>query len=84
MPQGDFAAAEKKLQAERAVLVRFDNELADLDRDLAAKRQEIVECELVLKKAEHDVGLVAKERAAAVGTRELLEKQFTWIQDEHQ
>lgn len=66
------------------MLVRFDNELNDLDRDLKIKRQEIVDTELVLKKVEHDVGLLVKEKTGAVGLREGLERQFTWIGEEHQ
>ena len=72
------------MKAERAVLVAFDDELADLERDLKAKRQEIVDAELALKKLDHDIGLVAKEQSAAEGNKDNLEKQFPWIVDEHQ
>lgn len=82
--QKDYTAAENKLKAERAVLVRFDNEVADLEHDLKAKRQEIVDAELALKKLDHDLGLLAKERTASENMKENLEKQFTWILDEHQ
>jgi structural maintenance of chromosome 2 len=82
--QGDYAAAEEKLRAEKAVLVAFDTELSDLEHDLKAKKQEIVDPELSLKKLEHDIGLVAKEKASAEALQENLEKQFTWITDEHQ
>ncbi|KAK1922323.1 RecF/RecN/SMC [Papiliotrema laurentii] len=82
--QGDYAAAEEKLRAEKAVLVAFDTELSDLEHDLKAKKQEIVDAELSLKKLEHDIGLVAKEKASAEALQENLEKQFTWITDEHQ
>ncbi|WVQ83720.1 hypothetical protein IAT38_005864 [Cryptococcus sp. DSM 104549] len=82
--QNDHKAAEAKLKAERAVLVAFDNELADLQHDLKAKKQEIVDAELALKKLDHDIGLVAKEKTSAEGHKENLEKQFPWIVDEHQ
>lgn len=72
------------MKQERAALVAFDNELADLEHDLKAKKQEIADAELLLKKLDHDIGLVAKERASAEGLKESLEKQFTWILDEHQ
>lgn len=65
-------------------MVAFDTELDDLDRDLKAKKQEIVDAELALKKLEHTVGLVTKERSSAEALKENLEKQFTWITDEHQ
>lgn len=82
--QGDHKADEAKLKAERAALVAFDNELADLERDLKAKKQEIVDAELSLKTLDHDIGLVAKEKSAAEGHKENLENQFPWIIDEHQ
>lgn len=82
--QTDHKRAEDKLKAERALLVRFDNELADLERDLKAKRQEIVDAELALKKLDHDLGVVSKERQTCETQKENLENQFTWILDEHQ
>ncbi|WWC72293.1 uncharacterized protein I206_106255 [Kwoniella pini CBS 10737] len=82
--QADYKAAEAKLKAERAVLVAFDNELSDLEHDLKAKKQEIVDAELRLKKLDHDIGLVAKEQNTAEGHKENLERQFTWITEEHQ
>ena len=71
------------MKSERALLVAFDNELADLERDLKAKKQEISDAELALKKADHDIGLFAKEKSAAEGHKDNLEKQFPWITDEH-
>lgn len=82
--QDSHGRAEAKLKAERAVLVRFDNELADLEHDLKAKRQEIVDAELAVKKLDHDLGLIAKERSSSETMKENLEKQFTWILEEHQ
>jgi structural maintenance of chromosome 2 len=64
--------------------VAFDTELADLEHDIKAKKQEIVDAELALKKLDHDIGLVAKEKVSAEGLKENLEKQFPWILDEHQ
>lgn len=64
--------------------MQFDNELADLERDLGAKKQEIVDTELELKKLEHDVAAVSKEKNGAAASKEALEVQFTWISDEHQ
>lgn len=82
--QADYKAMEDKLRAERAVLVAFDNELADLERDLKAKRQEIVDGELALKKLEHDLGVLSKERSASESAKDNLEKQFSWILEEKQ
>ncbi|OCF77510.1 nuclear condensin complex protein [Kwoniella mangroviensis CBS 8886] len=82
--QADYKAAEAKLKAERAVLVAFDNEMGDLERDLKAKKQEIADAELKLKKLDHDIGVVAKEQSSAESHKENLERQFTWITEEHQ
>lgn len=82
--QNDYRAAEAKLNDERAALVAFDNELADLEKDLKAKKKEIVDAELTLKKAEHDIVLAAKEKSGLELAKENLEKQFTWILDEQQ
>ena len=65
-------------------MIAFDTELADLERDMKAKKQDIADSELNLKKLDHDIGLVAKERTTAEGQKDGLEKQFTWIVDEHQ
>jgi structural maintenance of chromosome 2 len=64
--------------------VQFDDELQDLERDLGAKKQEIVDTELELKKLEHDVAAAGKEMSGAAAGKEALEVQFTWILDEHQ
>lgn len=48
------------------------------------KKKEIVDSELVLKKAEHDASLIAKERSSLEIMKENLEKQFTWILEEKQ
>lgn len=82
--QSDHKAAETKLKSEEAVLVAFDNELADLERDLKAKKQDISDAELSLKKLEHDLGLVEKEKATLVDHKVNLENRFQWILDEHQ
>ncbi len=82
--ESEHKAAEAKFKAERAVLARFDNEVADLEHDLKAKKQEIVDAELSLKKLEHDLGLAKKERSSSEAAKENLEKQFPWILDEQQ
>jgi structural maintenance of chromosome 2 len=82
--QNDYKAAEDKLNKERATLIAFDNELNDLDKDLKIKKKEIVDSELGLKKAEHDSGLIAKERSSMELAKDNLEKQFSWILEENQ
>ena len=80
--QVSHAKAEKKLQEERATLTRFDNELKELDRVIKAKKQTISDADLQLKKFEHDMQALAKEKTAATNFVANLEKQYDWIQDE--
>ncbi|ORX40472.1 P-loop containing nucleoside triphosphate hydrolase protein [Kockovaella imperatae] len=82
--QNDYKTAENKLKEERAGLIATDNELKDLEKDLKKKKQEVVDSELNLKKLEHDLGLAAKEKTNSENIKDALEKQFTWILDEHQ
>ncbi len=53
-----------------------------MERDLKAKKQEIADTELSLKKIEHEMTLLLKEQTSAAGLIDNLEKQFTWILDE--
>jgi structural maintenance of chromosome 2 len=55
-----------------------------LDKDLKLKKDEIVESELGLKRADHETSVVAKERSSLELMKENLEKQFTWILEEKQ
>ncbi|BEI84504.1 hypothetical protein CcaverHIS002_0411080 [Cutaneotrichosporon cavernicola] len=71
--QAEHKAAEARFKAERALIARFDNEVNDLERDIKAKKQEITDDELSLKKLEHDLGLAKKERSSS-----------PWILDEQQ
>lgn len=49
---------------------------------IKGKKQAVADAELQLKKLEHDVAALAKERTAAGNFVANLEKQFDWIQDE--
>ncbi|BEJ15314.1 hypothetical protein CspHIS471_0410810 [Cutaneotrichosporon sp. HIS471] len=82
--QAEHKAAEARFKAERALIARFDNEVNDLERDIKAKKQEITDDELSLKKLEHDLGLAKKERSSSEAAKDNLEKQFPWILDEQQ
>ena len=48
------------------------------------KKEAIAESELALKKAEHDLGTLAKERTAAGHFVANLEKMYEWIGEEQQ
>lgn len=80
--EAQFAKAEAKLKSERAVLTAFDDELADLERDIKSKKQDISDAELSLQKLGHEISTLAKEETAANGLTRDLENQFTWIKDE--
>lgn len=85
--RGDQAAhleAEGKLKEERATLTRFDDELKALDRVIKEKKKAAVDAELELKKLEHDMQTLAKEKAAAAHLVDNLEKQYEWIAEEHE
>lgn len=72
------------MQEERATLTRFDTELRELDEVIKAKKQEAADAELTIKKLEHDVQLLAKEKAGHVTGATNLEKQYDWIKEESQ
>jgi structural maintenance of chromosome 2 len=84
MSQASYAKVEAKLQAERATLAGFDNELKDLEKVIKAKKQSISDADLELKKIEHDIQSLGKERTAAANHAQGLEKQFDWILDEQE
>ncbi|KAI0289102.1 condensin complex subunit SMC2 [Russula brevipes] len=80
--EADHAEAERRLQEERATLTRFDTELRDLDEVIKAKKQAAADAEIAIKKLEHDVQALAKEKAAHVTATTNLEKQYEWIVEE--
>ena len=80
--QASHAKAEKKLQEERATLTRFDNELKELERVIKTKKQAASDAELRLKKFEHDMQTLAKEKTAATNFVANPQKQFDWMRDE--
>ena len=51
---------------------------------IKVKKQEAVDAELAIKKLEHDVALLAKEKAGHVTGATNLEKQYDWIKEESQ
>ncbi|KDQ59585.1 hypothetical protein JAAARDRAFT_33164 [Jaapia argillacea MUCL 33604] len=74
--------AQAKLSEEQATLTRFDNELKDLDAAIKEKKQAISDIDLALKKLEHDIGALGKEKVGAVNFVASLEKQYDWILEE--
>ncbi|KAG8946963.1 Structural maintenance of chromosomes protein 2 [Tulasnella sp. 424] len=79
------AAHEKnvaKLKKERAALTRFDEELADLDQVIKAKKQEIVDVDLEIQQAEHDHKSMDAQLANLISQGDKMEKKYPWIEDE--
>ncbi|KAH9955702.1 P-loop containing nucleoside triphosphate hydrolase protein [Russula dissimulans] len=74
--------AEGRLREERTTLTRFDTELRDLDEVIKAKKQAASDTEVAIKKLEHDLQALAKERAGHVTAATNLERQYEWIAEE--
>ncbi|KAH7101636.1 condensin complex subunit SMC2 [Auriculariales sp. MPI-PUGE-AT-0066] len=74
--------ANVKLQEELAALKRFDNEIKELEEVITAKQQAVADADLQLKKLEHDVQNIQKDRQAQAHFVVQLEKQHPWIQEE--
>jgi len=72
------------LQEERATLTRFDTELRDLDEAIKAKKQAAVDAEVAIKKLDHDIQSLAKEKTSATTAATNLERQYEWIKEESQ
>jgi structural maintenance of chromosome 2 len=70
------------LLEERATLTRFDTELRELDEVIKAKKQAASDAEVSIKKLEHDVQALAKEKASHITAATNLERQYEWIVEE--
>jgi hypothetical protein len=82
--QTEHGQAEGRLQEERATLTRFDTELRDLDEVIKAKKQAAADADVSIKKVEHEVQALAKEKASHLTGATNLEKQYDWIAEESQ
>ena len=63
-------------------MTRFDDEINDLDEVIKQKEKAISDIELSIKKAEHDLQSLQKNRTAAVNAMTTLEKAYEWIAQE--
>lgn len=72
------------MQEERASLSRFDNELADLERVIKAKKEAASEADLNVQKLEHAQQALTKEKETAAKFVTNLEKQYDWLAEESQ
>lgn len=77
-----LAQAIEKLREERATLTRFDDEINELEEVIKQKDQAASDIELSIKKAEHDMQSLQKNKTAAVNAITTLEKAYDWIAEE--
>jgi len=82
--QMDHAKAEQKLLEEHATLTQFDNELKDLESAISEQKRGISDAEIEVKKLEHDISTLEKDKVAQAKFVTDLEKQHEWIRDECQ
>jgi structural maintenance of chromosome 2 len=80
--QERHSQAVAKLREERATLTRFDDEINDLEEVIKQKEQAISDIELSIKKAEHDMQSLQKNKTSTVNAINTLEKAYEWIADE--
>ncbi|KAF8468622.1 condensin complex subunit SMC2 [Russula ochroleuca] len=80
--EAEHGEAERRLQEERATLTRFDTELRELDEVIKAKKQAAADADVAIKKLEHDMQALAKEKAGHMTAATNLEKQYEWIEEE--
>lgn len=82
--QAKHAKAEARLQEERATLTQFDNELKTLDDAIKAQKKGISDAELNVKRLEHEISALEKDKVTQVAYVANLEKQYDWIREECQ
>ena len=82
--QARHAKAEARLQEERATLTQFDNELKTLDDAIKAQKKGISDAELNVKRLEHEISALEKDKVTQVAYVANLEKQYDWIREECQ
>lgn len=82
--QAKHAKAEARLQEERATLTQFDNELKELDDAIKVHKKGISDAELNVKRLDHEIGTLEKEKTTQAGVITNLEKQYDWIREECQ
>ena len=82
--QAEHGEAERRLQEERPTLTRFDTGLRDLDEVIKAKKQAASDAEVAIKKLDHEIQALAKEKARYVTAATNFEKQYEWIAEESQ
>lgn len=80
--QAEHSSANQKLQEELAALKRFDSEIKELEDVIKAKEQIVSDADLQLKKLDHDIQNIVKDKQAQTGFVVAVEKQNPWIAEE--
>lgn len=80
--QADHARASALLDAERATLTEFDTKLLSLEDSMRGFKDGVSDAELAVKKIDHEVAQLEKEKLAQAGLVERLEKGYEWIREE--
>ena len=69
------------------MFTRFDTELCELDEVMKTKKQAVPDAEvaiIAIKKLDHEVQALAKEKTSHVTAATNLEKLYEWIAEENQ
>ena len=66
------------------MLTQFDNELKDLENAIREQKKGVSDAEIELKKLEHDITAIEKDKVTQAKFVTDLEKQHEWIRDECQ
>ena len=74
--QTEHGKVEGQLQEEHITLTQFDMELRDLDEVIKVKKQAAANADILIKKVEHEVQALAKEKASHLMGATNLEKQY--------
>ena len=64
------------------MLMWFDMELCNLGEVIKAKKQAAANADILIKKVEHEVQALAKEKASHLMGATNLKKQYNWIMKE--
>lgn len=82
--EGKLTVVETKILQETKRLTAFKDELDELDRAMKVKRQEIADGQGRSKELSQEIETIKKGQKGAIEAVNKLEKQYTWIADEHQ
>ncbi|KAI6127030.1 condensin complex subunit SMC2 [Pisolithus sp. B1] len=80
--EAKHARSTALLTAERATLTHFDNEMKSLEGVLRERKDGMDEADLSVKRLEHEITQLGKEKVAQRSEVERLEKAWEWIREE--